>query len=71
MKVLVKVSRDRLRRAMKGKGMTPAVLCIAAWVSPEEFRQIMEEGTCGAASLERISRSLGMDVTQIMDLVTQ
>ncbi len=65
----LKISQDKVQLAMARKAMNPYDLCSAAGISYASYRRIMKEGNCKIATLGKISQALGVDVTEIMDLM--
>lgn len=65
----LKISQDKVQIAMARKAMNPYDLCSKAGISYASYRRIMKEGNCKIATLGKISQALGVDVTEIMDLM--
>ena len=65
----LKISQDKVQLAMAKKAMNPYDLCSKAGISYASYRRIMKEGNCKIATLGKISQALGVDVTEIMDLM--
>lgn len=65
----LKISQDKVQLAMARKAMNPYDLCSKAGISYASYRRIMKEGNCKIATLGKISQALGVDVTEIMDLM--
>lgn len=65
----LKISQDKVQIAMARKAMNPYDLCSKAGISYASYRRIMKEGNCKIATMGKISQALGVDVTEIMDLM--
>lgn len=65
----LKISQDKVQLAMARKAMNPYDLCSKAGISYASYRRIMKEGNCKIATLGKISQALGVDVTEIIDLM--
>lgn len=64
----LKVSQDKVQLAMARKQMNPYDLCSEASISYAAYRRIMKEGNCKIATLGKIAKALGCDVTEIIEM---
>lgn len=67
----LKISQNKVQLAMARNTMNPYDLCSAAGISYASYHRIMKEGNCKIATLGKIASALGVDVTEIMDVVIQ
>lgn len=67
----LKISQDKVQLVMARKTINPYDLCSKAGISYASYRRIMKEGNCKIETLGKIAQVLEVDVTAIMDLVTQ
>ena len=61
------ISQDKVQIKMAEKCMNPYDLCSAAGISYASYRRIMKFGNCKIATLGKISKALGVDVTDIIE----
>ena len=61
------LSQDKVQTAMARNCMNPYDLCSKAGISYQSYRRIMIKGGCKIATLGRIARALGVDVTDILE----
>lgn len=67
----LRISQDKVQLEMARRAMNPYDLCSKAGISYASYRRIIKEGNCKIATLGKIAHALEVDVTAIMDLVTQ
>ncbi len=63
----LKISQDKVQLRMAELCMNPYDLCSAAEISYASYRRIMVKGGCKIATLGRIAKALGVDVTEILE----
>lgn len=63
------VSQDKVHLLMAQKCMNPYDLCSVAQISYPGYRRIMKTGRCKIATMGRIAKALGVDVTEILEEV--
>lgn len=61
------VSQDKVQLFMAKKCMNPYDLCGAANISYASYRRILRQGSCKIATLGKIAKALGVDVTEILE----
>ena len=63
----LKIGQDKVQLLMAKKCMNPYDLCSAAEISYASYRRIMVNGGCKIATLGKIAKALGVDVTEILE----
>lgn len=63
----MKANREKLRIVMARACMNPQDLAKAAEMPPQTVNGVIRERSVRPATLGRIARALGVDVTEIMD----
>lgn len=63
----LEVSQDKVQLAMARKEMNPYDLCNKAEISYQSYIRIMKHGGCKIATLGKIAKALGVDVTEIIE----
>ena len=60
------INQDKVQTIMARNCMNPYDLCSKAGISYQSYRRIMVHGGCKIATLGKIARALGVDVTEIL-----
>ncbi len=63
----LRASQDKVQLEMERKGMNPYDLCSKAGISYASYRRIMKTGMCKIATIGKIAKALGVDVTAILE----
>ena len=63
----LKISQNKAQLLMAQKCMNPYDLCSTAGISYASYRRIMKYGNCRIATLGKIAKALGVDVTAILE----
>lgn len=63
----LKISQDKVQLLMAKQCMNPYGLCDGAGISYASYRRIMKQGNCKIATLGKIAKALGVDVTAILE----
>ncbi|MDO5540862.1 MAG: helix-turn-helix transcriptional regulator [Eubacteriales bacterium] len=66
-KTNLKISQDKVQLRMADKCMNPYDLCSAAGISYASYRRIMKVGGCKLATLGKLAKALGCNVTEIIE----
>lgn len=63
----LKIGQDKIQLKMANQCMNPYDLCSKAGISYATYRRIIREGTCKIATLGKLAKALGCDVTEILE----
>lgn len=66
-KTVLKVSGEKVQLIMARECMNPYDVCSKAEISYPSYQRIIKTGICKIATLGKIAKALGVDVTKILE----